>query len=318
MNYQMSGKVLMDSEEKRKVYVKERRWRSTNLGIAFANFKSGSGDINTLWFFLRMPDLALSNKLEAIDIAVERGIISNKDLSNKIHEPIPEFFGAKSTEKPRLFDLSKMHFFENNREKIVLWAMCGWVILFHYAFFRFEISFLNVFASLLLGSMSGILAGTGLAVLVGAIEGFLPGAAPYRRYREATERYHIISKAQAVKALEADVRMYENASGREFERLVARAMRRSGWSVEEIGGANDGGIDLVCSKGGLQAIVQCKAHAKKISPAVVRELYGTLSNHRASIAILASTQGASDNARMWAEGKPIRFISIDDLVHGRL
>jgi len=150
------------------------------------------------------------------------------------------------------------------------------------------------------------------------IEGFLPGAAPYRRYREAIERYHIISKAQAVKALEADVRMYENASGREFERLVARAMRRSGWSVEEIGGANDGGIDLVCSKGGLQAIVQCKAHAKKISPAVVRELYGTLSNHRASIAILASTQGASDNARMWAEGKPIRFISIDDLVHGRL
>ena len=99
---------------------------------------------------------------------------------------------------------------------------------------------------------------------------------------------------------------------------VARAMRASGWDVTTMGGANDGGIDLECVKGGVRAIVQCKAHAKKISPAVVRELYGTLMTHPASLAILASTQGPSDNARLWAEGKPIRFIGIDDLIEGRL
>ncbi len=318
INYLMSGENVMQSDEKRKAYVNERRWRSRNLGIAFADFKSGAGDINRLWFFLRMPDLALSNKLEAIDIALERGIISDIDLNNKQDEPKPEFFGAKSAKRPALFDKTKIKPLDYYQEKIVLLLLFIWITLFHYTFFKFEISFLSVFSSFLLGSMSGALAGGVLAGLIGAIEECLPGAAAYRRYTKAVERYQIIAKAQAVKALEADVRIYENASGREFERLVARAMRRSGWAVEEMGGANDGGIDLVCSKGSLQAIVQCKAHAKKISPAVVRELYGTLSNHRASIAILASTKGATDNARIWAKGKPIRFISIDDLVHGRL
>ncbi|MFC3101683.1 restriction endonuclease [Alteraurantiacibacter lauratis] len=68
-----------------------------------------------------------------------------------------------------------------------------------------------------------------------------------------------------------------------------------------------------------QAIVQCKAFARPIGPAVVRELFGTLAHHDgATIAYLATTNGVTQGARDWCKGKPIRIVTPDHLIRGTL
>ena len=112
---------------------------------------------------------------------------------------------------------------------------------------------------------------------------------------------------------------YQTNNGLEFERLVARAFRRSGFQVEEFGGVNDGGVDLIVWKGGVPGIVQCKAFKRPVGPAVVRELFGTLAHHDgATIAYLATTNGVTQSARDWCNGKPIKIVTPDHLVLGKL
>lgn len=136
---------------------------------------------------------------------------------------------------------------------------------------------------------------------------------------EARRRAAAIEAARRVDARASDIRIYEACTGAEFERLVARAFRQQGYSVEEMGGANDGGVDLHVRKNGWHAIVQCKAHARPIGPAVTRELMGTLQHHAgATIAYLATTNGVTASAKEWCSDKPIRVIVPDDLIRGRL
>ena len=120
-------------------------------------------------------------------------------------------------------------------------------------------------------------------------------------------------------ARERDIRLYDGCSGAEFETLVAWAFRSKGFRVEQVGGADDGGIDLLVWKGSRHAIVQCKAHAKPVGPAVLRDLLGAL-NHtaEAEIAFLATTNGVSSNALAWSADKPIVVLTPDHLVRGRL
>ena len=135
-------------------------------------------------------------------------------------------------------------------------------------------------------------------------------------YRLARIRYDLLAVCREVKRAENDINSYRAANGPEFERLVARAFRRRGYKVDEMGGANDGGVDLVVTDGDRKAIIQCKAHARAIPPATIRELYGALTHSNATVAVLVSTNGPSKLAREWAQGKSILFLSPDDLVRG--
>jgi hypothetical protein len=62
----------------------------------------------------------------------------------------------------------------------------------------------------------------------------------------------------------------------QFEKVVKRILEADGWRVEHKGGAKaDGGVDLVASKPGRTAIIQCKNwHAFQVNVKVVRELLG--------------------------------------------
>lgn len=136
---------------------------------------------------------------------------------------------------------------------------------------------------------------------------------------EDRRRLAAIKAARKIAARAGDIRIYEQCSGPEFERLVARAFRADGFRVDEMGGANDGGVDLHVWKNGRHAIVQCKAHARPIGPAVVRELLGTLRHHdTAGVAYLATTHGVTPSTRDWCSGKPIRLLEPDDLIRGQL
>lgn len=99
-------------------------------------------------------------------------------------------------------------------------------------------------------------------------------------------------------------------SWQELEFLVGEAFRRQGYWVEERGGsAPDGGVDLVLLKGGRKAVVQCK-HWKleQVGVRPVRELYGVMHAERADEAIFVASGDYTDDARAFADGKPIRLV----------
>lgn len=63
----------------------------------------------------------------------------------------------------------------------------------------------------------------------------------------------------------------------QFEGVAARILEEDGWSVTKSAGAHpDGGADMVATKAGRRAVVQCKHWRKiEVKPNIIRELLGT-------------------------------------------
>ena len=100
-------------------------------------------------------------------------------------------------------------------------------------------------------------------------------------------------------------------SWKHFEWLVAEAYRRKGYDVEEsLGGGADGGIDLVLRKGGATTLVQCKQwKVFSVGAPVIREIFGLLTHHQASRAIIITSGRFTREAEAFAQGKPIELIN---------
>jgi restriction system protein len=96
----------------------------------------------------------------------------------------------------------------------------------------------------------------------------------------------------------------------DFERLVGEYYRRQGYAVEPAGGGGpDGGVDLRLFKRGRKTVVQCKRWlTRQVGVTFVRELYGVMAAENANDAILVSSGNYSDDAREFANGKPIQLI----------
>jgi restriction system protein len=96
----------------------------------------------------------------------------------------------------------------------------------------------------------------------------------------------------------------------QFEAYVAyRLFARRGYAVDNIRDTKDGGIDiLVTDRQGQQAIVQCKRYRGTVGAPIVRDLYGTMIHHGAAYAYLVTNSTFSEEARIWAKGKPIELI----------
>ena len=67
-------------------------------------------------------------------------------------------------------------------------------------------------------------------------------------------------------------------------------------------------------KNGSRIVVQCKAHAGKIGPGAVRDLYGALKHSGAPQAWLVSLDGFSNAARDFALDKPIQLRTIGEIL----
>lgn len=76
----------------------------------------------------------------------------------------------------------------------------------------------------------------------------------------------------------------------------------------------DRGIDLLLKDNDKTIIIQCKAFKNYVSAGVVRELYGTLINEKADEAWLVVTSGFYRGAKEFAYDKPIRLLTIRDLI----
>lgn len=105
-----------------------------------------------------------------------------------------------------------------------------------------------------------------------------------------------------------------NQSGHEFEQEVAKVYRTQGYKAEVSRASGDGGIDIVLTKGTEKITVQCKHHKKAVSPAVIRDLYGTTLAQKFSKGILVSLYGFTKGTVDFARGKPIQLVDMYGLI----
>ena len=118
--------------------------------------------------------------------------------------------------------------------------------------------------------------------------------------------------------LRSKLSWWKSLSGTEFERELVQHYRRKAFSVEWTGGSGDQGVDFFLrDKKGRKIIVQAKCHRSYISPSVVRDLFGALMHHGADEAWLVTTSGFHRGARSFADGKPIRLLTIRDILDGK-
>lgn len=164
-----------------------------------------------------------------------------------------------------------------------------------------------------------------ISALLGAAIAFFPTLVMFVSWKylaglfvSSLRRYAQFIQAQdAYKAWELRTRIeyWRSLSGRGFERELGAAFSRQGFAVELTPASGDHGIDIILRRAGRKTIVQCKATAKPVGPAVARELYGTLQASGADDAILAATGGVTTGVRAFISGKPITVMTLTEIVN---
>jgi len=97
----------------------------------------------------------------------------------------------------------------------------------------------------------------------------------------------------------------------QFEKLVAFAYRKSGYTVISRGGANpDGGIDLILEKDGQRTAVQCKQWKTwNVGVKAVREFLGALKDSEIEKGIFITLQGYTGAAKLLADKHRIEILN---------
>lgn len=124
------------------------------------------------------------------------------------------------------------------------------------------------------------------------------------QYQDAVKRYEAWF-------IRTQSEFWKSRGGREFEIEVTNQFINAGYNARVTPTTGDQGVDIVLGDG---TIVQCKAHKVRISPAVVRDLYGTLQHFNAPKAILISTNGFTKGVIEFVKGKPIELWDINSLI----
>lgn len=112
-----------------------------------------------------------------------------------------------------------------------------------------------------------------------------------------------------------DINSIRNMTWQQFELLTGEMFRRNGFKVEENGGGGpDGGIDLFIYKDGKKHVVQCKRwKSTQVSVSPVRELFGVMTAERTDGAVFVTSGKYTQDARDFAENKPIWLIDGEEL-----
>jgi HJR/Mrr/RecB family endonuclease len=134
------------------------------------------------------------------------------------------------------------------------------------------------------------------------------------RYYDAKNKYQKI----VMDFKEQRIKQFKNywlaLDGIAFENELAKLFKQMGFTAKLTPPSGDRGIDIILTRGYETIVVQCKAHKNPVGPAVVRDLYGAMVHTKANKAILASTTGFTKGVYEFASDKPIRLLSLDDIV----
>lgn len=103
-----------------------------------------------------------------------------------------------------------------------------------------------------------------------------------------------------------------------FEQLVADLFKCRGFDVMTTSRSGDGGVDVFAVDPdpltGGKIVIQVKRYRNTVSPAVVRELYGTVIAQGAAKGILVTTSGFGPDSHRFAENLPLKLIDGPELV----
>ena len=138
------------------------------------------------------------------------------------------------------------------------------------------------------------------------------------RYLLRKDRYDAVKRKrqEAAAAKQQRQAKWIGIDGRDFEVEVVKILFSKGYDVSHTGGSSGGdeGVDFVVRFDSKRIIGQCKAHSSYVSAGPVRELYGTLIHEKAEEAWLVVTTGFYSGAKSFASGKPIRLLTIHDVL----
>jgi len=100
---------------------------------------------------------------------------------------------------------------------------------------------------------------------------------------------------------------------RKFEELVCLLFERMGYEVTPTRYVGDGGVDAFVRRGETLSILQCKRVKGSVGEPILRDLFGTMHSEKAGSAFVITTGKVSEQARAWANNKPISLIEIGQL-----
>lgn len=96
----------------------------------------------------------------------------------------------------------------------------------------------------------------------------------------------------------------------EFEKYIADLFIQLGFKAESVGGAYDGGVDVIASKDNIINYIQCKKFiSREVTVGAIRDFYGALANKLANgKGYFITTNKFTLEAQKFAEDKPIELI----------
>lgn len=118
-------------------------------------------------------------------------------------------------------------------------------------------------------------------------------------------------------ALRLDLETLNTRGSQELEHWVCRALQARGYRVDAAGlGERDGGADLILSRcDGHRMLFQYRQWPReRVSALAVRELFGLMVHYRADSVRIVSLGGPDADAVLFADGKPIEFMSAGELL----
>jgi len=130
------------------------------------------------------------------------------------------------------------------------------------------------------------------------------------------EKKHEYEEAQKRLSIERLTKEYWiNLDGFAFEREMGELFKKCNFtSVVVTPSSGDFGVDIRMEKDNLKYIVQCKNWIKPSPPSDIIQLYGSLMDEKADMAIFVCTGGFSSRAIKWILDKPFELIDINKIV----
>ncbi len=101
----------------------------------------------------------------------------------------------------------------------------------------------------------------------------------------------------------------------QFEKFCAALLTADGFAVERKGGAQpDGGVDLIVTKDGGRALIQCKHwRTWTVQERVVREMLGSMTHHGVRQGAIYTLKGWTEPAARFAAEHDITLVNGDEL-----
>ncbi|MCX6761963.1 MAG: restriction endonuclease [Candidatus Moranbacteria bacterium] len=102
----------------------------------------------------------------------------------------------------------------------------------------------------------------------------------------------------------------KNLAPTQFEAFICHLFDKLGYATEAVGGPNDGGIDVIATKGGVKHYIQCKKFiTQQVSVGAMRDFYGAVVNKLSDAkSFFITTNVFTLEAENFAIGKPIELI----------